>query len=124
LPGLKTFVTLSPIPGLTKWNWIEEDDPDCRGDDPTQLKALAAHYLMSAAKRPTASRSIRSPASISATAPRSIGVHADADTSEKGQRAIRRRDGQLPLQSRRRSRKTTSASPPPMKLRPLRISSR
>jgi malonyl-CoA decarboxylase len=50
LPGLKTFVTLSPIPGLNKWRVatkgaIREDAPE---------NAIAAHYLLEA-KRPDGS---------------------------------------------------------------------
>ncbi len=47
LPGLKTFVTLSPIPGLNKW--LEGADPDASASAAPQ--ALAAHYLLEA-KRP------------------------------------------------------------------------
>ncbi len=48
LPGLTTFVTLSPIPGLA--NWLESED---RNDelDPASLAELAAHYLIEV-KRP------------------------------------------------------------------------
>ncbi len=47
LPGLKTFVTLSPIPGLSGW-LADQGRPEPEDDE---LKALAARYLL-AAKRP------------------------------------------------------------------------
>jgi len=81
LPGLKTFVTLSPIPGFTKWLQLEEipyQDADAK-----QLRTLAAHYLMSAKRSddmpldPVARFHLGNGAQIHA-------VHADADTSEKG----------------------------------------
>lgn len=81
LPGLKTFVTLSPIPGLTKWltaqgqNW-----QDATAD---QMKALAAHYLLNAKAQngapfdPVARFHLGNGAIVHA-------VHADADVSDKG----------------------------------------
>jgi len=81
LPGLKTFVTLSPIPGLTKW-LVAEDIPFAEAD-PKQLRQLAAHYLLSAKRPdglpldPVARFHLGNGAQVHA-------VHADADTSEKG----------------------------------------
>ncbi len=49
LPGLKTFMTLSPIPGFNKWR--EDKRLITNGDDQETLRTLAAHYLLSA-KRP------------------------------------------------------------------------
>ncbi len=46
LPGLKTFVTLSPIPGLTKW--LSAEGIAFQDADPKLLRTLAAHYLLSA----------------------------------------------------------------------------
>ncbi|MEC7206744.1 MAG: malonyl-CoA decarboxylase [Pseudomonadota bacterium] len=46
LPNLKTFVTLSPIPGLSKW--IEKNELQTISQDETKLKQLAANYLLEA----------------------------------------------------------------------------
>ena len=46
LPNLKTFVTLSPIPGLSKW--IEAKELQTISQDQTKLKQLAANYLLEA----------------------------------------------------------------------------
>lgn len=81
LPGLKTFVTLSPIPGLTRW-LVAEDIPFAEASE-KQLRQLAAHYLL-AAKRsdgqpldPVARFHLGNGAQVHA-------VHAEADISEKG----------------------------------------
>ena len=81
LPGLKTFVTLSPIPGLA--GWVDEQG---LGATVTQenLQALAAHYLLNAKRSdgapldPVARFHLGNGAMIHA-------VHATADTSESGQ---------------------------------------
>ena len=81
LPGLKTFVTLSPIPGLTKW--LQSENISYEEADSKQRRMLAAHYLMSAKRKngqpldPVARFHLGNGAQIYA-------VHADADTSEKG----------------------------------------
>ncbi|GAB4525063.1 MAG: malonyl-CoA decarboxylase [Roseibium sp.] len=81
LPGLKTFVTLSPIPGLTRW--LVDEDIAFADADPKRLRQLAAHYLVSARRPdglpldPVARFHLGNGAQIHA-------VHADADTSEKG----------------------------------------
>ncbi len=49
LSGLKTFVTLSPIPGLSVW--LETDAPYVDREDDERMRALAARYLTTA-KRP------------------------------------------------------------------------
>lgn len=82
LPGLKTFVTLSPIPGLMAWlaeAGIAHDQADA-----ARLRGLAAYYL-ARAKRPdglprdpVARFHLGNGASIHQ-------VHAGADTSAKGQ---------------------------------------
>jgi malonyl-CoA decarboxylase len=81
LPGLKTFVTLSPIPGLTKWlnsEHIPYEDADAK-----QIRTLAAHYLMSAKRKdgqpldPVARFHLGNGAQVHA-------VHAEADLSDKG----------------------------------------
>lgn len=81
LSGLKTFVTLSPIPGLARWMAAQgiEADPD----DATRFQALAAHYLLHAKSGdglpldPVARFHLGNGALVHA-------VHAGADVSEKG----------------------------------------
>ncbi|MEO3414440.1 malonyl-CoA decarboxylase [Roseovarius sp. CAU 1744] len=81
LSGLKTFVTLSPIPGLTKW--LGEQGHAWSADDPERMQSLAAHYLLHAKGRgglpfdPVARFHLGNGAIIHA-------VHANADTSENG----------------------------------------
>ena len=79
LPGLSTFVTLSPIPGLNRWlktSKLADEIPD-------QDKALAAHYLLKAKNAdgmpldPVARFHLGNGAKVHA-------VHAHADTSENG----------------------------------------
>jgi len=43
MPHLKTFVTLSPIPGLTKW--IKDEGLEKLVEDQDMLKQITAHYL-------------------------------------------------------------------------------
>lgn len=83
LPGLKTFVTLSPIPGLSAWMDTHAPEAD-RGDD-DRMRALAAQYLVTA-KRPDG-------LPLDPVARFHLGngaevhrVHARADLSEKGVR--------------------------------------
>ncbi|WP_420333052.1 malonyl-CoA decarboxylase [Roseibium sp.] len=81
LPGLKSFVTLSPIPGLTRW--LTSQDIAFEDSDTKQLRTLAAYYLMSAKRPdgepvdPVARFHLGNGAMIHA-------VHAVADTSPKG----------------------------------------
>ncbi|MBO9453554.1 malonyl-CoA decarboxylase [Tropicibacter sp. R16_0] len=81
LAGLKTFVTLSPIPELTKW--LKQIDLTWTTDDPEHMRALAAHYLLTAKSRgglpfdPVARFHLGNGAIVHA-------VHADADISDKG----------------------------------------
>jgi len=81
LPGLKKFVTLSPIPGLMKW--LKEIGRDEDAGNPDRLKTLGAHYLLSARngdnepRDPVARFHLGNGAMIHA-------VHANADTSAKG----------------------------------------
>ncbi|WP_390915453.1 malonyl-CoA decarboxylase domain-containing protein [Pseudosulfitobacter sp. SM2401] len=79
LPNLKTFVTLSPIPGLNAWAQNSDVTPAIDGDE----RALVAHYLL-AAKRgdgmpvdPVARFHLGNGAIMHA-------VHAGADTSRNG----------------------------------------
>lgn len=82
LDGLKTFVTLSPIPGLTKW--LDQQEIDHADATPEQMQSLAAHYLTSAKGRgdlpfdPVARFHLGNGAIVHA-------VHAGADVSPKGQ---------------------------------------
>ncbi|MEP2532197.1 malonyl-CoA decarboxylase [Shimia sp.] len=81
LPGLKKFVTLSPIPGLSRWLDTKGQLPE----DNTQkaLKQLAAHYLLDAKKPdgkpidPVARFHLGNGAQVHQ-------VHAQADLSDKG----------------------------------------
>jgi malonyl-CoA decarboxylase len=81
LSGLKTFVTLSPIPGLNRWLGAEGIEPNA--DGPEALRALAARYLLTAKSGnglpldPVARFHLGNGAMVHA-------VHAGADTSEKG----------------------------------------
>ena len=81
LGGLKTFVTLSPIPGLT--NWLDQEDIAWSADDPEEMKAAAAYYLLNAKSRggrpfdPVARFHLGNGAIVHA-------VHANADISDKG----------------------------------------
>lgn len=83
LPGLKTFVTLSPIPGLLRWletQQVPYDPQDAKG-----MAALAAHYLLHAKRPdgqpvdPVARFHLGNGAMIQA-------VHAGADISANGMR--------------------------------------
>lgn len=81
LPGVKTFVTLSPIPGLTRW-LAETGAP--LPEDPEARRALAASYLLEAKRAdaspydPVARFHLGNGASVHA-------IHANADLSVNGQ---------------------------------------
>jgi malonyl-CoA decarboxylase len=81
LPGLKTFVTLSPIPGLTAW--LREEGREDDISDPEALTRLAAHYLLDekqadgAPRDPVARFHLGNGALVHA-------VHAGADLSVNG----------------------------------------
>ncbi len=81
LPGLSTFVTLSPIPGLTAW--LTEQGAAWDVAAPEAMKALAAHYLLEAKteagmpRDPVARFHLGNGAIVHA-------LHADADTSDNG----------------------------------------
>lgn len=83
LPGLSTFVTLSPIPGLMAWLTAEAYDVD--GLEPADLLALAAKYLIDAKRRdgmpldPVARFHLGNGALVHK-------VHGGADLSDKGLR--------------------------------------
>lgn len=79
LPGLKTYVTLSPIPGLM--NWLKAEN---RAEETGEtLKALTAHYLLNAKRGdglpldPVARFHLENGARVHA-------LHVDADRSERG----------------------------------------
>ncbi|MES0881474.1 malonyl-CoA decarboxylase [Roseibium sp. SCP14] len=81
LPGLKTFVTLSPIPGFTRWLKKEGHEWDSRATN--EMKSDAAYYLLNAKTSkglpvdPVARFHLGNGAIVHA-------VHADADISDKG----------------------------------------
>ncbi|MFV0475790.1 MAG: malonyl-CoA decarboxylase [Pikeienuella sp.] len=80
LPGLKTYVTLSPIPGLMKWLQAEKRET-AEGE---ALKGLAADYLLNAKRDnglpldPVARFHLENGARVHA-------IHAGADLSPRGQ---------------------------------------
>jgi len=82
LPGLRTFVTLSPIPGLTRW--LDAQGYEWQDASGEEMRALAAHYLLNAKTDngdpvdPVARFHLGNGAIVHA-------VHAEADTSENGQ---------------------------------------
>lgn len=81
LDGLKTFVTLSPIPGLTRW--LNEQGIPWSMAEPEELTKQAAHYLLQAKRAdgqpfdPVARFHLGNGAIVH-------DVHAEADVSEKG----------------------------------------
>ena len=81
LPQIKTFVTLSPIPGFVKW--LRETNQLDNSSNPQTLVPLAAHYLLVAKHRtgqpldPVARFHLNNGALVEA-------VHADADISANG----------------------------------------
>lgn len=83
LPQIRTFVTLSPIPGLMKWLKEEPARLDQAEHDPEALRRMAAHYLVEAKapdgtpRDPVARFHLGNGALIHA-------VHAGADTSANG----------------------------------------
>jgi len=83
LPNLKTFVTLSPIPGFTRW--LEAEGVPKDETDGAQLEKLAAKYLLTAKDStnrpldPVARFHLGNGALVHA-------LHHGADTSERGQR--------------------------------------
>jgi len=83
LPSLKTFVTLSPIPGLRKW--LDQQGVSVEQEDTDRLRQLAARYLVAAQRAdglpldPVARFHLGNGAEIHA-------IRAGADLSPKGQR--------------------------------------
>ncbi|PWR02616.1 decarboxylase [Meridianimarinicoccus roseus] len=80
LPGLKTFVTLSPVPGLA--GWAKQTGQTLDPAAPDALRQLTARYLLEAKRGeeprdPVARFHLGNGAILHA-------VHADADLSEKG----------------------------------------
>ena len=81
LPNLKTFVTLSPIPALSKWLTSEGATLP---DDPEERRQITADYLLNAKRPeggpfdPVARFHLGNGASVHA-------IHADADLSPNGQ---------------------------------------
>ncbi|WP_254685006.1 malonyl-CoA decarboxylase [Tateyamaria omphalii] len=81
LPGLKTFVTLSPIPGLVAW--LADQGIEARADDQDRLRGLAAHYLLEAKRNGGAPRDPVARFHLGNGA-QVHKVHAGADVSDKG----------------------------------------
>ncbi|XDA96851.1 malonyl-CoA decarboxylase [Sulfitobacter sp. LCG007] len=81
LPNIKTFVTLSPIPGLM--GWVKDDAPALGAPNGDALRQVAAHYLLDIKsakglpRDPVARFHLGNGASV-------YKVHAGADTSPKG----------------------------------------
>ena len=81
LPQLRTFVTLSPLPGFSRW--LAEIGFDAGGAERHALSSLGAHYLVHVKERsglpidPVARFHLGNGAIVHQ-------VHADADTSAKG----------------------------------------
>ena len=81
LPGLKTFVTLSPIPGLNAW--LDDNQIAPQPENTDRLRSLAAHYLLEAKRKggapldPVARFHLGNGAQVHK-------VHAGADISRKG----------------------------------------
>ena len=81
VPNLKTFVTLSPIPGLNRW--IDKEGKSNAEMDETALKQVAAHYLIDQKARhglpldPVARFHLSNGAQVHA-------IHTGADTSQNG----------------------------------------
>ena len=79
--GLKTFITLSPIPGLV--TWLQKSHPNWNSDDEADLRSLAAHYLINEKLKnnlpldPVARFHLGNGAIVQ-------NVHANADNSENG----------------------------------------
>ena len=79
--GIKTFITLSPIPGLVKW--LHKSHPNWNSDDEADLRSLAAHYLINEKLNnnlpldPVARFHLGNGAIVQ-------NVHANADNSDNG----------------------------------------
>ncbi len=81
LPGLKTFVTLSPIPGLMKYVTDTAENVDISDD--TTMRQLAAHYLINA--KTNAGQPLDSVARFHLGNGALVhAIHARADISDKG----------------------------------------
>ncbi|WP_425039757.1 malonyl-CoA decarboxylase [Primorskyibacter sp. S187A] len=82
LPDLKTFITLSPLPGFAAW--LKTQAPAGLVENDTAYRALAAHYLTEAKRAdgmpldPVARFHLGNGAQVH-------DVHENADTSAKGQ---------------------------------------
>ncbi|GFM30314.1 malonyl-CoA decarboxylase domain-containing protein [Novosphingobium sp. PY1] len=84
LPHLKTFATLSPVPGFAKW-LAKERDSDTRLSGSGEIRQLAARYLVEAKGKggqpldPVARFHLGNGARLEA-------IHANADLSPNGQK--------------------------------------
>ena len=83
IPRLKTFVTLSPIPGLN--DWMTENELEANAQDADRMLSMAAHYLLTAKRDdglprdPVARFHLGNGATIKQ-------LHPGADASDKGVR--------------------------------------
>lgn len=81
MKGIKTFVTLSPIPNLTRW--LQQEGAEINGEIPDNIAEIAADYLLNATRPdglpfdPVARFHLGNGAIVHA-------IHANADISEKG----------------------------------------
>lgn len=83
LPGLRTFVTLSPLPGMMSWMADQGHEVDPRDD--AAMRAMAAYYL-ARAKRPDGMPVDPVARFHLGNGARIEQVHARADISENGLR--------------------------------------
>ena len=81
MPQIKTFVTLSPIPGLTAW-LVDSDIPFDR-NDPDVMRQRAAEYLLHAKRDDGLPRDVVARFHLGNGA-LVHAVHGNADTSAKG----------------------------------------
>lgn len=86
LPQIKTFATLSPVPGFAKWLAKTHGD-EGKIPGPRRLKSLAAHYLVFA-KHPSGSGLPLDPVARFhlGNGARLEAIHANADLSDNGLR--------------------------------------
>ncbi|SFF85509.1 malonyl-CoA decarboxylase [Novosphingobium sp. CF614] len=84
LPHLKTFATLSPVPGFAKW-LAKEQEPGARMPGAKDLRMLAARYLVTAKGK--GNQPMDSVARFHlGNGARLEAVHANADLSPNGQK--------------------------------------
>lgn len=83
LPNLKTFATLSPVPGFAKWLASQAEGSETPAHDNEAFRVLAANYLADA--KDTRGRPLDPVAKFHlGNGAQLHQIHADADTSPKG----------------------------------------